>query len=186
MKQLYFTLSLLAIGALIMMSHAEVDARQGFKTINDKGQANFIFASQAIGKGKEHTVTLKTGFTPTDKIYARGYFPGAVGSFNDGEKMHVHMWADGKRIGNWTYGSPPNARWDQMSLYLRNTGDDDFNGGMSRALDRLGSGSHTVKFYFVRDKFLKYKLVKKGNSVRKEPVYKPVYLTAGEFTYVVP
>ncbi len=159
---------------------------QAQRKIDSKGIGNMIFASTSISKGQESRVQLKTNFTPSDKIYARGYFPGPVGAFSRGEQMHVHLYVDGKVAWRGTYGTPPNASWDQMSLYMRRTGDDDFKGGMSRALDTVTSGSHEVMVMFVRDKFLKYKEVIKGNSVTKEPVYAPVNLSKGKFTFVVP
>ncbi len=174
--------------AVTVLSVIAADVMAGSKKVIDsKGIANMIFASKGISKGREDSAQLKTSFTSRDKIFARCYFPRAIGRFSRGEKLHLHLYLDGKVIWRGTYSGRtlPNAKWDQIQLYIRNTGDDDFNGRMSRALDRASSGSHKVMFVLLRDKFMKYKKVVKGNRVTKERVYKPVYLSKGIFNYVV-
>lgn len=170
---------------IVSMTAADVTARS-YKKVDSQGIANMIFASAPIGKGKEGRVRLKTRFTSRDKIYARSYFPRAIGRFSRGEKCHVHLWLDGKVVWRGVYSGRtlPNSSWDQIQLYIKKTGDDDFKGGMSRALGRASSGSHQVQIVILRDKLMKYKYIKKGNRVTKEPVYKPVYLSKGKFTYI--
>jgi len=180
-KQLLFAAALCALCII-----SEDAWAKKFKKVDSKGIANMIFASRGIGKGKEKSVTLKDSFTSGDKIYARAYFPRKVGRFKRGESCHVHIWVDGKVVwrGSYSGKSLPNASWDQIQLYIHNTGDDDFKGGMSRALKGLSSGKHKVMVTVVRDKFMKYKYVKAGKGVTKKPIYKPVYLSKGTFTYV--
>ena len=158
---------------------------KSLKKVDNKGIANIVFASSAIEKGKESSAQLKTSFTSGDKIFARCYFPKAVGNFKNGETCHIHLWVDGKVIwnGEYTGRALPEPSWDQIQVYIRNTGDDDFRGAISNALDTVSSGSHEVQVVVLRDKFMKYKKVIKGNSVTKEPVYQPVYLSKGTFTY---
>lgn len=160
---------------------------QSTKKIDSEGIANMIFASAAIGKGQEGSAALKDSFTSGDAIYARCYFPGAIGAFSRGEKCHLHLWIDGKVAWRGVYSgaSLPDRTWDQIQIYIRNTGEDDFRGAISNALDGLAAGDHEVQFVIVRDKFLKYKVVKKGAQVTQEPVYQPVNLSKGKFTYTV-
>lgn len=155
------------------------------KKIDTKGIANIVFSSSAIEKGKENPAAMKTVFTSGDKIFARCYFPRAVGSFKNGETCHVHLWVDGKVIwhGEYSGRALPEPSWDQIQIYVRNTGDDDFRGAISNALDTVSPGSHEVQVVVLRDKFMKYKKVIKGSSVTKEPVYQPVYLSKGTFNY---
>lgn len=184
MKRIYFLP--IAILSLLCVRTEDASAKK-FKKVDSKGIANMIFASRGIKKGKEKRVKLKKKFTSKDKIFARAYFPRKIGRFRRGEKCHVHIWLDGKVVWRGTYSgrSLPNASWDQIQLYIRNTKDDDFKGKMSRALQRASTGKHKVKIVIMRDKFIKYKYVKKGKRVTKRPVYKPVYLSKGTFSYVV-
>jgi len=184
MKRSYF----LFITGICILTLAGADLfAKSYKKVDSAKTANMIFASSAIGKGKESSVTLKDSFTSSESIYARCYFPKAIGRFDKGEKCHLHLWVDGKVIWRGVYSGRtlPDASWDQIQIYIRNTGENDFNGAISNALDTVSSGSHEVQFIILRDKFMKYKYIKDGKSVTKEPVYKPVYLSKGKFNYEV-
>lgn len=160
---------------------------QSTKEVDAQGVANIIFASSAIGKGQEKSAVLKDKFNSEDKIFARCYFPGPIGNFKKGEEAHIHLWLNGKVVWTGTYSGKglPEPSWDQIQVYIRNTGDDDFRGAISNALATAPSGENKVQILILRDKYVRNKLVKKGNSVIEEPVFQPINLSKGSFTYTV-
>jgi hypothetical protein len=181
------TMVLLTAGLCLVCFQGEQASARKYKKVDSKGIANMVFASKPIPKNKERTVKIKKKFTPQDKIYARAYFPRAIGRFKRGEELNIRIWLDGKVIwrGGYSGRSLPNPGWKQMQIWIRNTKDDAFRGKMGRALDRATSGTHRVTITLVRDKFLKYKYVKTRRGVKKKPIYKPVVISKGTFKYVV-
>lgn len=178
---------MMCAGLCLTHSHGEGALARKYKKVDSKGIANMVFASKPIPKGKERTVEIKKKFTPKDKIYARAYFPKAIGRFRRGEELNIRIWLDGKVIWRGAYSGRtlPKRRWKQMQIWIRNTKGDDFSGGMRKALDRATSGKHRVMITLVREKFIKYKYVKTRRGVKKKPVYKPVVISKGTFEYVV-
>jgi hypothetical protein len=172
----------LTIGTLLLIGFPLF--AQGYKKINAAGEANFIFASSPIEKGKEGQAKLKDTFTSGDKIYGRGYFPKALGKLTNGEEFFQWLYIDGKLA---VRGGLENVdpSWDQMQVWLYNTDENDFS-IMHDALKKLPKGSHKIKVCFVRTVYTgtKQDFNDKGKLVDIKQ-YKPVNYTVGEFTFVV-
>ena len=156
---------------------------QSMKKVNAAGEANFIFSSAAIEKGKENQARLKDTFTSNDKIFGRGYFPKALGKLSNGEEFFQWLYIDGKLTVKGALVDV-NPTWDQMQVWLYNTGEDDFS-TMSDALRRLSKGSHKVKVAFVRTVYTgsRKDFNDQGKLVEIKQ-YKPVNYTVGEFTFI--
>lgn len=179
---------------LLIFCVSTVFCSENFKKINENGEANFIFATQAIPKGKESSIesSIKSEFKKGESIYARGYFPKMLSQIEpvgkEDVKVYVEMWINGKKKFRGDYDDIPGS-WDQMSLYMSNTGDDDFKGRFNEELNSLSDGAHRVLIYFLQtyvpsDK----KTIQVYNDygqleTRKNT--KVLYMTKGEFQYLV-
>ena len=65
-----------------------------FMTLNKDGTGNIVFSKTLIKKNEESKNTLVTKFTSGDSIYARAYFPKAIGAFTGEEEGFIDMWVD--------------------------------------------------------------------------------------------
>ena len=175
---LFFVVSAFIAGMIVQSG--ELHARRGYKKIV-KGVGNTIFASRPIGLGKEHTVKLKTTFTSRQKIYSRAYFPGMVGRFSRGEKLHTDMWIDGKHKTRVVWKRAPKSSWKQTQNYIYRTGDDDFK---KNPLKRLRRGTYKVMIVTSRTKYTGTEKVFKNGRWTRKKVYKMIYLSKGKFTYI--
>lgn len=141
-----------------------------------------IFSNQQIKQGMEKRAPLKSEFTSSETIWARAFFPGRLGALRKGESLNLDIWIDGKFVRR-TMVAKPDPAWSQMQIYVRNTGNDDFNRTVFESLD---PGTHQVKISVVHDKFMKKKQVLREGRKVWEDVFAPAYLSEGTFTYVVP
>ena len=95
------------------------------------------------------------------------------------------MWINGKfkkRVA-WSGKYVPDAHWMQTQTYIYKTGDDDFK---NNPLKNLSSGKYTIMILLSRSKYMGTKKVFKNGAWRKEKIYKPVNLSKGKFTFIVP
>ncbi|PLX07427.1 MAG: hypothetical protein C0596_10840 [Marinilabiliales bacterium] len=114
-----------------------------YRQVNEEGISNLVFANQSISKGEESKFTLKETFDADETIYARAYFPQAISSYGlaSNEKIIVVAYIDGKQVDR-VYITPK-PEWDQMLVYVMNTGDDDFS-RLANELYYIDSGTHTL------------------------------------------
>ncbi|MFH2141333.1 MAG: hypothetical protein ABIJ97_02840 [Bacteroidota bacterium] len=157
-----------------------------FRKINDKGIANMVFANKTIEKGQESNTSLKNSFAENEAIYARCYFPKPFGEYKatSDEKYYIDLYLDGGFVERLNQ-SYPDATWQQISLYIINTGDDDFK-NLENALINAGSGEHKLKVSVGIERYMKTKeVIQDDGSIKKEKVYNMLYLSDGEITITV-
>ncbi len=174
----------IVIGFLMILLLSSVVCANAYKKINEQGEANIIFASTPIELHQEAKAKLKDTFTSNEKIFGRAYFPKAIGKFSNGEEMYENLWIDGKFMvkGPLVDMDPT---WDQMQVWLYNTGEDDFK-MMTQALDNLSKGKHEVAIYLMRTKYTGTKKVLNDQGVwENKKQYSAVNLSAGKFTFIV-
>jgi hypothetical protein len=156
-----------------------------FKKINAQGEANMIFASEAIEKGQEAKAKPKEAFTSKDKIFGRIYVPKALGQLGPNEEYVQELWIDGKVATRTDCSKAVKPGWETMQLWLFNTGDDEAP-SMKEALDDLREGKHEVIIFFLHKKFLGMKKKLNDRGVFEQvKEFKAVYLSKGTFTLTV-
>ncbi|GAB4298291.1 MAG: hypothetical protein Kow0068_22220 [Marinilabiliales bacterium] len=171
---------LITICVLLLSSFVDAQITK-YRKINEKGIANMVFSNKAIPKGQESSVTLKNSFSSGEAIYARCYFPKPFGQYNvsSNEDFFIDLYLDGKFVERKKM-LHPDADWDQISLYVLNTGDDDFK-NLEIALNNAGSGTHTLQ---VSVGFEKYnttkKVVNSDGTIENKDVFNAVYISDGK------
>ncbi len=176
------------LAAVFLLAAASLAAAaQGqYRKVTD-GKGNMIFSTKRIALNQEASVPLKTEFKLGEPIFARAYFPGPFGAVKQGEEYFVDIWIDGNHAQRIKYKNPPDPSWDTIQVLIANTGSDEARADLFSGLSK---GGHQVAIYCGKEDFMKTKAVAKktndGVQVSKEQVYKPVYLSEGKFTLVVP
>jgi len=161
-------------------------AQTSYKKIDSDGIANIVFASKAISKGAEASAGLKTEFKPGEAIYARCYFPQAFGKYNarTDEEFVVDVWING-RFAERKVWQHPEKDWDQIQMYVANTGDDHFK-ELSSKLEFLDDGENTIMITVGLERYMHTKdVIQDDGSIRKEKVFKLQIISKGKFVIVV-
>ncbi len=174
-KRIFIILSLICFG--IVGSFAQSST---FKKINDDGIANLIFANKSISKGEENTYNLKAEFSADETIYARAYFPQEISTYGlaANEKIIVVAYVDGKQVDR-VYITPK-PEWDQMQVYVMNTGDDDFS-RLASELYYMDSGTHTLTISVGLQRYgYMETVVKDDGTITKQKVDKVVVISQSD------
>ena len=163
-----------------------LSAQTTYKKIDADGIANIVFASKSISKGAEASAGLKTVFKPGEAIYARCYFPQAFGKYNarTDEEFVVDVWINGRFVERklWKH---PEKDWDQILVYVANTGDDDFK-ELASKLDFLDEGENTIMVTVGLERYMHTKdVIQDDGSIKKEKVFSLQILSKGTFVIVV-
>lgn len=157
-----------------------------FRVIGSNGEGNVVFSTTKIEKGKEQSVTMATKFTSKDPIWARAYFPAEIGELEGEAEGFIDIWIDGSHAKRMSFTNKTVAAdHDQTSIYIHNTGSDDFKADVWSGLT---PGEHRVKVVVGKTELVaeKVKLDVEGDDVvaKRDDAYKAVYLAESEFTYV--
>ena len=90
------------------------------------GGEDIVFASEAIGKGKEGSVELKNDFAFGDAIYARAYLPKKLEDYGDVDSVSLTALVDGEFAHSNSFYFGTDYSLDEFQIYIRNTdaGDD--------------------------------------------------------------
>jgi len=165
---------------------ASIHGNSSFKTTDAKGICNIVFASQPIEKGKEIECGIKSGFSQGEAVYSRCYFPHNFGMFNarEDEQFVVDLFIDKKFARRITWKHPDND-WDQIQVYVVNTGDDDFT-DLSTHIHSLESGTHTILLTVGLERYMHTKeIVHADDSITKEDMFTLQVISKGEFSITI-
>ena len=159
-----------------------------FMSLNKDGTGNIVFSTTVIKKNEEGSSTLATKFSSGDSIYARAYFPKAIGAFTGEEEGFIDLWVDGKHEKRLNFSNKDVAAdKDQMLIYVYNTKDykPDFK---SEVWDGISAGEHRVKLVVGRTKFLRKGATAEFQGdkivVKRDDPHAPVYLSDSNFTFI--
>lgn len=175
-----------ALLALLGLATAACAQISEFRKIGANGEANIVFSTSKIDKGKEKDVTFATKFTSTDPIWARAYFPGEFGELEGEAEGFIDIWIDGTHAKRMSFTNKTVAAdKEQTPIYLHNTGNDDFKADVWAGLE---PGEHKVKVVVGKTELVaeKVKLSVEGDDVvaKNDDAYKAVYLAESDFIYV--
>jgi hypothetical protein len=162
---------------------ASIHGNMSLKTTDAKGICNIVFASQPIEKGKESECKIKNEFSHGEAVYSRCFFPHNFGKFNarDDEQFVVDLFIDKKFTRRITWKHPDND-WDQIQIYLINTGDDDFT-DLSSHLHTLERGIHTILVTVGLERYMHTKeIVNADGNITKEDMFTLQVISKGEFS----
>ncbi len=176
-------LILLFAAALSNPANAQISA---YRVIDKDGIANIVFANNTISKGMEKNANLKTKFNSNESIYARCYFPAPFEHYKalTKENFVVDLYIDGRFVERKNM-LHPDADWDQIQMYLFNTGDDDFN-RLESHVSSLDIGSHSLLITIGIERFVGQKeIVKADGTIFKEDVFNLQILSKGSITIVI-
>lgn len=157
-----------------------------YRTIDEDGIANTVFSNNAIALGREADHNLKSVFNSTESIYTRCYFPKAFGNYNvlSKEQFVIDVWVNGRFVERKNMLNP-DADWDQIQVYLLNTGDDDFN-RLSGHIQGLTSGEHTLMLSVGVERFLDTKkVVNDDGRIIEEDIFNLLVLSKGEIKIIL-
>lgn len=172
-----------AVGATMCLTAFAADSK--YKKLNKDGTGNVLFSTTQINKGEEAKCTMKTSFGYDDSIYARAYFSAPLGQLTGEEVGFFDIWIDGKHAKRYEFSNKDvSAKNEQMQIYLRNT--DPSPDVKDDVWGTLDAGTHKVKVVVGRTKFMRKGATAsvQGDNVvvRRDDVYKPVYLSDSSFT----
>jgi hypothetical protein len=176
-------LILLFAAALSNQSFAQISA---YRVIDDEGIANVVFANNTISKGMEKHANLKTKFLSDESIYARCYFPAPFEHYDAKAKEDfvVDLYVDGRFVERKKM-LHPDADWDQIQMYLLNTGDDDFK-RLESYISSLDSGNHSLLITVGLERFMHQKeIIKSDGTIVKEDVFNLQIISKGSITIIV-
>ncbi|MBN1802981.1 MAG: hypothetical protein JW891_15840 [Candidatus Lokiarchaeota archaeon] len=153
-----------------------------YKKIHEENYCNTIFSTEPIELGKEKSSVIKDRFKKPEKIYARCYFPGAVGKVGD-KKFRHELWIDGKLAKMIFFKNPPEPDWDTIQVWVS---EDEYKSEISE----LSSGEHEVLLWVIKEEFGGTEVVSEkdssGNIVQKEKeIWIPKRLSKGKIIYEV-
>jgi hypothetical protein len=171
---------------IFTLSGMMLTAQSSYKKIDADGIANIVFANKTISKGAEASAGLKTIFQPGEAIYARCYFPQAFGKYNarTDEEFVVDVWINGRFVERKLWKHPEND-WDQIQVYVANTGDDDFK-ELASKLEFLDEGENTIMVTVGLERYMQTKdVIGDDGSIRKEKVFTLQILSKATFVIVV-
>ncbi|OHD42301.1 MAG: hypothetical protein A2Y35_11265 [Spirochaetes bacterium GWE1_60_18] len=130
-----------------------------------------IFASSPIPLRHEQAVTLQTEFSVPDPVYARAYFPVALGALVAGELWH-ELWINGELVKRYFYETLPEADWTQVQIWLSSE-------VYQAEFAALTAGQHQVEIRL-------YKLGPVDQAAGDGAVRPAIAVSRGEFSYLVP
>jgi hypothetical protein len=168
-------LSILSLGSAVCFAQEST-----YKQISDDGIANVVFANKSISKGEEVNSDLKTSFGADETIYARVYFPKTISSYglSSDEKIIVIAYADNKQVDR-VYITPTST-WNQMQVYVMNTGDDDFS-RLANELYYMDSGEHTLTISVGLQRYgYMETVIKDDGTITEQKVDKVVVISQSE------
>lgn len=175
---------LLSLAVVLLLSGVALCAEPYLKLTN--GMGNMIFSDKRIGLHKEKEAKLAATFRQGDTIFGRVYFPRAFGRLQHGEAAYLTMYVNDRFAGRIKLGAIE-PRWETMQIEVCNT---NTSADFTRQLNELSSGTYKVVLNVMREGYMKDKYVGKsvdgGVQVSKQQVYKPVYLSKGGFSFIVP
>ncbi len=165
----------------VILFSGVAEAQNQYRKIDEEGIANVVFANKSIEKGKEAQAGIKTSFKSDEAIYARCYFPQQFGKYNarSDEQFVVDVWVNGRFVERkrWTH---PDADWDQILVYVANTGDDDFK-ELSSKLQFLDEGENTLQISVGLERYMHTKdVIQDDGSIKKEDVFKLEIISKGK------
>jgi hypothetical protein len=178
--------------AVLMMLFAAITCFEAisqiskYRKIDADGAANIIFANKAIEKGKESSYELKSSFNSNEAIFCRCYFPKKYGDYKprDDEEFVVDLWFNNKFLQRKVW-QKPDAEWDQIQVYLLNTGDDDIK-SFDQAISSAGSGTYKVRVLVGISRYQGTKdVIQPNGSIVKEKVFTMEYISKGDISLTV-
>ena len=178
--------NILIIFLVVLYTNTVFSQIEKFRVVNEKGIANMVFATIPIEKGKEGSISLQSSFKSNESIYARCYFAKPFGQYKvrTDAKYVVDVYLDGKFVERKTQGHPE-PTWQQVQVYVLNTGDDDFR-NLETAILNAENGSHKLKLSIGVERYLKTKeVVNSDGKIVNEKVFTMDYISDGEITLVI-
>ncbi|MBN2728696.1 MAG: hypothetical protein JXR53_05680 [Bacteroidales bacterium] len=160
-----------------------VSAQNSYRQLDADGIANMVFANDAIEKNMEANYNLKTDFDGDESVYARVYFPKAFGSYSikSNEQFMVDVYVDGRFVQRKIWANP-DSDWDQIQVYVLNTGDDDFS-RLSSHVETLDIGDHSVLVSVGIERYQKTKdIIQEDGSIERKDVFLMETISKGTFT----
>jgi len=182
MRASAFTLAVLFVGASISLP-AQTSK---FVKKNADGTANILFSNTQIKKGEEAKNVLKASFKADESIYARAYFSAKFPALTGEAEGFIDVWVDGKHAKRMAFTNRDVAAGnEQMQVYVRNTNPSpDIK---DEVWDEMEPGEHKVNIIIGHTQFMREgaRAEVQGNDlvVKRDDVYKAVYLSSSSFTF---
>ncbi|MDD3740155.1 MAG: hypothetical protein PHH30_02850 [Bacteroidales bacterium] len=155
-----------------------------YRVINDEGIGNVIFAGESIPNSQESSVTIINQVKSGNPIFARAYFPKTISAYSikPDENIIAQVFVDNKSVDRMYI--KPKPEWDQMLVYVCQTGDDDFQ-RLSDELYYLDAGEHVLTIKIGLQVFSHYeKVLKDDGRFIEERVDKIIPLSEGKLTVI--
>jgi len=176
----------LLVIALTFFGYYQISAQNStYRVVNEEGVGNVIFANVAIPKSQENTVTMVEKVKEGSVIFARAYFPKTISNYQlkPDENIIVQAFVDNKSVDRAYI--KPNIEWDQIQVYVCNTGDDDFS-KLASELYYLDEGEHTLCIKVGLQVFShKETVIREDGSIVEESIDKIIPLSEGKITIIV-
>ncbi len=176
------TLAVLLAGASISLP------AQSSKFIkkNADGTANILFSNTQIKKGEEAKSVMKSAFKADESIYARAYFSAKFPALTGEAEGFIDIWVDGKHAKRMAFTNRDVAAGnEQMQIYVRNT--DPSPDIKDEVWDAMEPGNHKVNLIVGFTEFMREgaRASVQGDDVvvKRDDVYKAVYLSSSSFTF---
>jgi hypothetical protein len=177
-----FPLAIILLGASLSLS------AQSSKFIkkNADGTANILFSNTQISKGGEAKNVMKAAFKADESIYARAYFNAKFPALTGEAEGFIDVWVDGKHAKRMNFSNRDVAAGnEQMQIYVRNTNPSpDLKDEIWEAME---PGDHKVNLIVGFTQFMREgaRASVQGDDVvvKRDDVYKAVYLSSSSFTF---
>lgn len=171
---------------LVATSTALTAQSSKFIKKNADGTANILFSNTQIKKGEEAKNVLKAAFKADESIYARAYFSAKFPALTGEAEGFIDVWVDGKHAKRMNFSNRDVAAGnEQMQIYIRNTNPSpDLKDEIWEAME---AGEHKVNLIVGHTQFMREgaRASVQGDDivVKRDDVYKAVYLSQSSFTF---